>query len=49
MIFKQIWPEDETLRNTTLRGQSGPGSNGNEGVFHTSQVSRTKAALAGAV
>ena len=29
-----IWPVDETLIGTTTQGQSGPGSNGYEGVLH---------------
>ena len=32
---------DETLINTTTLGQSGPGSNGNEGVLYISQSTRT--------
>ena len=34
-----------TLTATTTQGQSEPGSNGNEGVFHTPQVSKTGALL----
>ena len=38
-----IWPIDGALTGTTTLGQSGPGSNGNEGVFHIPQSSRTEA------
>ena len=38
-----MWPIDETLTSTTTQGQDGPGSNGNEGVFHILQSSRTEA------
>ena len=34
-----IWPIDGTLTSTTNPGQSGPGSNGNEGVFYIPQSS----------
>ena len=34
---------DEALTGTTTLGHSGHGSNGIEGVFHTSQISRTGA------
>ena len=34
-----IWPIDRTLSDATTLGQSGAGSNGNEGVFHISQSS----------
>ena len=40
-LNRSIWPIYETLTGTTTSGQSGPGSNGNEGVFHTTQISRT--------
>ena len=36
-----IWTLDETLTSTITPGQSGPGSNGNEGVPDTPQSSRT--------
>ena len=32
-----IWSIDRTLSGTTTSGQSGPGSNGNEGVLHVPQ------------
>ena len=32
---KSIWPIDGTLTDTTTPDQSGPGRNGNKGVFHT--------------
>ena len=33
MQFRSIWPIDSTLIGATTQGQSGPGSNGNEGVL----------------
>ena len=36
-----IWWIDGTLTGTTILGQSEPESNGNERIFHTSQISRT--------
>ena len=38
-----IWLIDVTLTGTTPLGQSGPGSNENEGVLHIPQSSRTGA------
>ena len=35
-----IWPIDMTLSGTTTPGQSGPESNGNEGVLHFLQISK---------
>ena len=35
------WPIDGTLTSTTTPGHSKPGSNGNEGVLHIPQSSRT--------
>ena len=32
--FSSIWPIDRTLSGATTPGQSGPGSDGNEGVLH---------------
>ena len=32
--FSSIWPIDIALSDATIPGQSGPGSNGNEGVLH---------------
>ena len=40
-----IWPIDGTLTENTTQGQSGTGSNGNIGVFHIYQSSRTLASL----
>ena len=40
-----IWPINNTLSGATTLGQSGPGSNGNERVFHIPQSSRTGASL----
>ena len=34
--FSSIWPIDWTLSHATTLGQSGPGSDGNEGVLHIS-------------
>ena len=34
-----IWPIDRTLSGSTSSGQSGPGSNGNEGVLRIPQSS----------
>ena len=31
--FSSIWPIDRTLSSATIPGQSGPGSDGNEGVL----------------
>ena len=40
MITQFYWPIDGTLTGTTTPGQSGPGSNCNEGVFYIPQSSR---------
>ena len=37
MHFSSIQPIDRALLVATIPGQSGPGSNGNEGVLHISQ------------
>ena len=37
-IFCLIGPIDRSLSGASIPGQSGPGSNGNEGVLHTSQI-----------
>ena len=42
---RSIWP----ITGTTTMGQSGPGSNGNEGVLHTLQNTKTRASLSDAV
>ena len=39
MSNSSIWPTDTTLSGATTPGQSGPGSNGNEGVFSILQIS----------
>ena len=40
-LNNSIWPIDETLTSTTTLGQSGPGSNSNEEVLNTLQISQT--------
>ena len=35
--FSSIWPTDRTLSGATTLDQSGPGSDGNEGVLRISQ------------
>ena len=35
--FSCIWPIDRSLSGATILGQSGPGSDGNEGVLHIPQ------------
>ena len=37
--FSSIWPIDRSLSGATILGQSGPGSDGNEGVICISQSS----------
>ena len=37
--FSSIWPIDKTLSDATNSGQSGPGSDGNEGVLCIPQSS----------
>ena len=39
MSNSSIWAIDKTLSGATTPGQSGPGSNGNEGVLHIPQSS----------
>ena len=39
MQFSAIWPIDRTLSGITTLGQSGPGSDGNEGVLRIPQSS----------
>ena len=39
ILFSSIWPIDKTLSDATTPGQSGPGSNCNEGVLHIPQSS----------
>ena len=46
MLFSSIWPIDKTLSGATTPGQSGPGSDGNEGVLRlpkSSKISESKA------
>ena len=43
--FSSIWPIDRTLSNATTTGQSGPGSDGHEGVLHIPQSSSITGAL----
>ena len=38
-IVCSIWSIDRTLSGTTSLGQSGPGSNGNEGILRVHQIS----------
>ena len=38
-LFSSIWPIDRTLSGATTPGQSRPGGDGNEGVFHIPQSS----------
>ena len=46
---RSIWPTDGILAGTTTLNQSWLGSNGNEGVLYTLQISRTGASLSDAV
>ena len=39
MQFSSIWPIDSNLSGATTSGQSGPGSDANEGVFRIPQSS----------
>ena len=43
ITFDSIWFIDGTLTDATIAGQSGPGSNGNEGVLRIPQSSWTRA------
>ena len=43
MSYCSIWTTDRTLSGATTPDQSGPGSNGNEGILHISQSSKTEA------
>ena len=45
MSNSSIWPIDRTLSGATTLGQSGPGSNGNEGLLHIPQISSITVAL----
>ena len=42
---RSIWPTDWTLTVTITSGQSGPGSNSNEGVLHIRQSSNNEVSL----
>ena len=37
-LFSSIWPIDKSLSGATAQGQSGPGSDGNEGVLRIPQT-----------
>ena len=43
MSNSSIWLIDRTQSDATTPGQSGPGNNGNEGVLHIPQNSKTGA------
>ena len=45
MSNNSTWSIDKTLSSATTLGQSGPGSNGNEGVLHIFQSSSITGAL----
>ena len=49
ILNKSIWPIDGTLTSTTNPCEGGPGSNDNERVYHTSQISRTEDAVSDTV
>ncbi len=38
--ISSIWPIDRALSGVTTQGQSGPGSDGNEGVLQIPQISK---------
>ena len=42
-----IWPLDKTLSVDTTPGQSGPGSDGSDGVFRIPQSSRLFSVISG--
>ena len=42
MLNSSIWPIDRTLSSASTPSQSGPGSDGNEGVLRISQSSKTE-------
>ena len=42
MSNSSIWPINRTLSGDTTPGQSEPGSNGDDGVFHIPQKLQTK-------
>ena len=41
-IVCYIWPIVRTISGATILGQSGPESNGNEGVFYIPQISKAQ-------
>ena len=43
----KLWAKVRTLSSATTMGQSGPDSNGNEGVLHIPQSSQTGASPSG--
>ena len=43
MSNSSIWPIERALSGAKTAGQSGPGSNGNKGVLHIPQISKTGA------
>ena len=43
MLNSSVWPKDRILQRASPQGQSGPGSNDNDGVLHISQSSITGA------
>ena len=43
MSHTSIWPIDKTQSGATTSGQSGPGIDGNEGILHIPQSSKTRA------
>ena len=45
MSYSFIWPKDRTQSDATTPGQSGPGSDSNEGVLHIPQISSITEAL----
>ena len=45
MSNSSIWPIDRILSGATTLGQSGPGSDGNEGVLYIPQISSITGAL----
>ena len=48
-LYTSIWTIDGTQTGTTTLGQSGSGSNGNEGVIHILQSSKMRASTSDAV
>ena len=42
-LIRSTWPINGALNSIANPGQSGPGSNGNEGVHESPQISRTGA------